>query len=288
MGAARNEMLNGFSTDPLTLTQWVLVQQQKEAPHARGNLSILLNAICVACKFVDSAVRRAGLSDLLGLAGTGNIQGEDQKKLDIVANEVFINVLRRSGQCSVLVSEEIDDEIIIEGGGEYSVVFDPLDGSSNIDCGVSIGTIYGIYKKEKTEAPSVSNVLKRGRELVGAGYCLYGSSCSMVLSVGKQPAHFTLDPSLGEFVLTSAHMRVPEAGRIYSINEGNSSLWADAISRYVQECKSPSNGKLPMSLRYVGSMVADVHRTLLYGGIFMYPADRKATQGKLRLLYEAC
>ncbi|CAL8470986.1 g10528 [Coccomyxa elongata] len=273
-------------TDPVTLTQWILTQQQIKAPNARGNLSILLNAICVACKYVEAAVRKAGLAGVLGLAGSGNVQGEDQKKLDVLANEVFINVLRRCGQCSVLVSEEIEEEIIIEGGGDYSVMFDPLDGSSNIDCGVSIGTIYGIFKKPAAEAASVKNVLRPGRELVAAGYCLYGSSCSMVISVGGPPTHFTLDPSLGEFVLTSNALHVPESGKIYSINEGNSILWDGPTSQFVRECKRPANGGAPKSLRYVGSMVADVHRTLLYGGVFMYPADEKAKSGKLRLLYE--
>ncbi|KAK9829434.1 hypothetical protein WJX72_005853 [[Myrmecia] bisecta] len=284
-------------TDPQTLTNFILNQQHLKAPQARGHLSILLNAIAVSCKFVESAVRKAGLAGLLGMAGSSNVQGEDQKKLDVLANEVFINVLRNCGQCAVLVSEENDDPIFIDEQhrGNYCVVFDPLDGSSNIDCGVSIGTIFGIYPMRPGSQGSVEDVLRPGTEMVAAGYCLYGSSCMMVLGINNGVSVFTLDPSLGEFVLTSLNVQMPLKGSIFSVNEGNESLWEEPTkrcveecqaSKYVKECKYPSKGNKPQSLRYVGSMVADVHRTLLYGGSFLYPADKKSAKGKLRLLYE--
>lgn len=270
-----------------TLSSWILTQQHLRAPNAQGNLTILLTAIAVGCKFVASAVRKAGLAGLLGLAGSANVQGEDQKKLDILSNDVFISLLTKSNQCAVLVSEENDDPIIIDEAhrGGYCVVFDPLDGSSNIDCGVSIGTIFGIYRVREGSSGSVEDVLRPGKEMVAAGYCMYGSCCNLVLSVGASVSLFTLDPSMGEFILTTPVVQVPTAGKIYSVNEGNTSSWSAAVTAAVKEYKFPEDNK-PKSLRYVGSMVADVHRTLLYGGVFLYPADAKSKKGKLRLLYE--
>lgn len=279
-----------LETDPLTLSAWILTQQHKSVG-ARGRLTVLLNAIGVGCKFVSSAVRRAGLAGMMGLAGSSNVQGEDQKKLDIVANEVFKNSLRRSGQCCILITEEEDEPIFIEEPhrGDYVVVFDPLDGSSNIDCGVSVGTIFGIYKAKNPGSGkySLEDVMRPGTELVAAGYCMYGSMSYMMITTGKGVAGFTLDPTLGEFVITHPNVQVPPKGNIYSINEGNAVNWDAATKKYVEACKAGTynNGK-PYSLRYVGSMVADVHRTLLYGGIFMYPADKKNPDGKLRMLYE--
>lgn len=212
------------------------------------------------------------------------MQGEDQKKLDVIANDVFKNVLRKSGQCAVMVSEEEDDPIFVEEAhrGRYCVVFDPLDGSSNIECGVSIGTIFGIYRVKEGSTGSLDDVLRPGREMVAAGYCMYGSMTYLAITLGAGVAGFTLDPTIGEFVLTHPDIRVPETGNIYSINEGNFLQWPASVKEYVDEAKA--TGKA--SLRYVGSMVADVHRTLLYGGIFMYPADKKNVNGKLRMLYE--
>ncbi|KAL3147454.1 Fructose-1,6-bisphosphatase, cytosolic [Trebouxia sp. C0009 RCD-2024] len=274
-------------TDPQTLVRWITDQQRKTVAGADGSLSVLLSSISVACKFVASAVGKAALAGLLGLAGSSNVQGEDQKKLDILANEVFSNMLAKSGQCSALVSEENDDLVVVEEAyrGPYCVVMDPLDGSSNIDCGVSIGTIFGIYRAQPGSSGCLEDVLRPGKEMVAAGYCMYGNNCCMVLSIGSGTNIFTLDPSIGEFVLTSANIQIPSKGSIYSINEGNEKFWQSEVSRYVRECKYPSDGP-PKSLRYVGSMVADVHRTILYGGLFLYPADSKTTSGKLRLLYE--
>lgn len=225
---------------------------------------------------------QAGLAgnDVLGMAGSSNVQGEDQKKLDLVANEVFKNVLARTGQCAVLVTEEEEEPIFIrpEQRGEYCVVFDPLDGSSNIDCGVSIGTIFGIYKVAPGSEGSLADVLRPGRDMVAAGYCMYGSMTYLMLSTGRGVSGFTLDPSLGEFVATHRDLVMPPRGSIYSINEGNAAMWDAATSAYVAEKKRPPGGGKPYSLRYVGSMVADVHRTLLYGGVFLYPADAKNTK----------
>jgi fructose-1,6-bisphosphatase I len=205
--------------------------------------------VCVACKFVQNAVRKAGLAGMLGLAGETNVQGEDQKKLDVLANEAFINVLSRCGQCGLLVSEEDEDPIVVPAAtaGGYAVVFDPLDGSSNIDCGVSIGTIYGIFKLPERgpgdPPPSGADVLRAGSTLVAAGYCLYGSSCAMVLSLnGAPPSVFTLDPSLGEFVLTADRVTVKPAGSIYSVNEGNAAAWDAGTAAYVEACKRPPAG----------------------------------------------
>ena len=223
--------------------------QHSVAPSARGSLTILLNSVCVACKFVQNAVRKAGLAGMLGLAGETNVQGEDQKKLDVLANEAFINVLSRCGQCGLLVSEEDEDPIVVPAAtaGGYAVVFDPLDGSSNIDCGVSIGTIYGIFKLPERgpgdPPPSGADVLRAGSTLVAAGYCLYGSSCAMVLSLnGAPPSVFTLDPSLGEFVLTADRVTVKPAGSIYSVNEGNAAAWDAGTAAYVEACKRPPAG----------------------------------------------
>ncbi|GAB4816067.1 hypothetical protein N2152v2_003113 [Parachlorella kessleri] len=272
-----------LQTDPFTLSAFVLSQQHIQAPSARGHLTVLLNAITVGCKFVSTSVRKAGLAGVLGLAGSSNVQGEDQKKLDILSNEVFKNVLKKSGQCCVLVTEEEDDPIFIEEGqrGEYCVVFDPLDGSSNIDCGVSVGTIFGIYKIKPGSTGSLDDVMRAGKEMVCAGYCMYGSMTYLMITLGDKVSGFTLDSALGEFVMTHPDVRIPDKGKIYSINEGNSRNWDKAVTQYVEDCKSAG-----YSLRYVGSMVADVHRTLLYGGIFMYPADKKSPKGKLRMLYE--
>ncbi|KAK9110483.1 hypothetical protein Sjap_018543 [Stephania japonica] len=215
-------------------------------------------------------------------------QGEEQKKLDVLSNEVFIKALVSSGRTSILVSEEDEEATFVEPSrrGKYCVVFDPLDGSSNIDCGVSIGTIFGIYTVKDTNEPTLNDVLQPGKNMVAAGYCMYGSSCMLVLSTGEGVNGFTLDPSLGEFILTHPDIKTPKKGKIYSVNEGNAKNWDEPTAKYVDNCKFPKDKAPAKSLRYVGSMVADVHRTFLYGGIFMYPADKKSPNGKLRVLYE--
>ncbi|XP_038683194.1 fructose-1,6-bisphosphatase, cytosolic-like [Tripterygium wilfordii] len=274
-------------TDLMTITRFVLNEQSK-FPESRGDLTILLNNIVLGCKFVCNAVSKAGLAKLIGLAGETNIQGEEQKKLDVLSNEVFIKALVSSGRTCILVSEEDEEATFVEVSmrGRYIVVFDPLDGSSNIDCGVSIGTIFGIYMVENTDNPTLEDVLKPGSHMTAAGYCMYGSSCTLVFSTGSGVNGFTLDPSIGEFILTHPDIKIPKKGKIYSVNEGNAKNWDEPTAKYVENCKFPTDGSSSKSLRYIGSMVADVHRTLLYGGIFLYPADKKSPNGKLRVLYE--
>ncbi|CAG2173599.1 unnamed protein product, partial [Oppiella nova] len=272
-----------IDTNCMTLTRFVLAEQRKVSD-ATGELTTLLNAICTAVKAVSSAVRKAGIAKLYGIAGQTNVQGEDVKKLDVLANDLFINMLKSSYTTCLLISEENDTVIEVEPekSGKYIVAFDPLDGSSNIDCLVSIGSIFAVYKKEIINGKIG---VKSGRSIVAAGYSLYGSATAIVLSMGDSVHGFMLDPSIGEFILTDPNMRVPSKGKIYSVNEGYESQWDDAIKEYVHNKKFPKSGK-PYSARYVGSMVADVHRTIKYGGIFLYPATQDAKNGKLRLLYE--
>lgn len=272
----------------MTLTQFIL-EEQHHHPAAQGDLSILLHAIEIASKYVSAQVRAAGIFDLYGAEGSTNVQGEVVKKLDVIANEAFITALKRSKKVCVMVSEENEHPIVVEASlGKYVAVFDPLDGSSNIDANVSIGTIFGIYhrKTARGETDYFPDLLQPGSQLVAAGYTLYGTATMLVLSSGNGVNGFTLDTTAGEFVLTHPNIRVPPKGNIYSVNEGNSAFWYEPVKRYVNGVKNPPKGN-PYSLRYVGSMVADVHRTLVYGGIFLYPADKRSKQGKLRLLYEA-
>ncbi|KAG1143158.1 hypothetical protein G6F37_009431 [Rhizopus arrhizus] len=272
----------GTGEDLITLTRWVISQQQY-APEATGDLTLLLTAIQFGCKFVASKVKQAGLVNLLGLTGAANVQGEDVKKLDVLANDIFRNALIGSGKACLLVSEEDENAMIIENEsqrGKYVVTFDPLDGSSNIDCGVSIGTIFGIFKVKDESNPNITDCIRSGRELIAAGYCMYGSYCEMILSVGNGVNGFTLDPSIGEFIMTHPKITMPPSGKIYSVNEGNYKYFDEPSKKYVDHVKQK------YSARYVGSMVSDIHRTLLYGGIFGYPADSKSKKGKLRILYE--
>jgi fructose-1,6-bisphosphatase I len=271
-------------TNPLTMT-FHLIESQKHHKEAKGDFTILLNSIQTACKYISSKVRKAGMVNLYGNIGATNITGDIQKKLDVLANEVFINTLKSSNECCVILSEEEEEPIILLEDAKYIVAFDPLDGSSNIDANVTIGSIFGIWKR-KSEKLQESDMLQTGDDLIASGYCVYGSSTQLVTCIDKVVNGYTLDPSLGEFILTHPNIKIPETNSIYSINEGNSVLWDKTISDYVLKKKSPPKGKNPYSLRYIGSMVADVHRTLLYGGIFMYPADSKSPEGKLRLMYE--
>ncbi|KAF7363447.1 Fructose-1,6-bisphosphatase, cytosolic [Mycena sanguinolenta] len=294
------------STDLITLTRHVLHDQLRLGAAATGDLTLLLTAIQVTSKFIATNVRKARLINLVGLAGETNIQGEEQKKLDILSNDIMVNALRASGRTAVLVSEELEEAIFIEekNKGKYCVVFDPLDGSSNIDAGVNIGTIFGIYKIRDGSKGTLEDVLRPGSEMVAAGYTMYGSSANLVLSTGSGVNGYTLDASLGEFILTHPNVnspflnvvcqlkfrlqiQIPPRGKIYSFNEGNSMYFNPPVVSYLKSIKFPAPPKTPYSARYIGSMVADVHRTLLYGGIFGYPDDKKSKSGKLRLLYEA-
>lgn len=282
-----------------TLTTWLLREEIKG--NITGELAIVLSSISVACKQIASLVNRSGISNLTGVAGAQNVQGEDQKKLDVVSNEVFCNCLRSSGRTGILASEEEDLPIAVEEtySGNYVVVFDPLDGSSNIDAGISVGSIFGIYEPDeqcslddmddpkKMMENCVMNVCQPGNCLLASGYCLYSSSTILVLTVGKGVYGFTLDPLVGEFVLTHPEVKIPEVGKIYSFNEGNYQMWDPEVKDYIDSLKDPAKwGGKPYSSRYIGSLVGDFHRTLLYGGIYGYPADLKSKNGKLRLLYE--
>uniref|UniRef100_A0A7S3G439 fructose-bisphosphatase n=1 Tax=Palpitomonas bilix TaxID=652834 RepID=A0A7S3G439_9EUKA len=262
-----------------TLIQHILNEYKHDKEH-QADLVGLFNGIEYAVKVVADNVRRAGITNLYGVAGAMNESGDDQKKLDVIANEIFVSTLIASHKVDTMASEE-DKEIIKvpeHYRGEYSVTFDPLDGSSNIDAGVSVGTIFGVYKG--------SDVLKTGDNLIAAGYALYSACTTIVLTTGKGVYGFTLTPSAGEFIMSHEKITIPNRRSIYSVNEGNAAQWYKGVKDYVESRKHPEDGKKAYSLRYIGSMVADIHRTLLYGGIFMYPGDKKNPNGKLRLLYE--
>jgi len=276
-------MSDTFDSDSQTLNRFVMASTRDH------ELVILMNAIATSCKLITSAVQRAGIAHLYGLAGEVNSTGDDQKKLDVLSNEMMINSLVNSGVCSVLVSEENEEPIFVNENkrGKFCVAFDPLDGSSNIDCNVSVGTIFSVYETAGDEA-SVDDLLRSGEHCVCAGYVAYSSAVEMVFTFKNKGVHgFCLDSTIGEFVHTRVNMLFPEDGgkRIFSCNEGNSVHWDAAIKGAVDEFKSAEIGK-PYSARYVGSMVADIHRTILYGGVYVYPADNKSPKGKLRLLYE--
>ncbi len=269
--------------DIKTLSEFI-VERQGEFPGATGDLSSLLTAFRLAAKIVSREANKAGLlADILGAAGNENVQGEQQQKLDVYANELFIRMMRTQGCVCAVASEENDDIVHFDNGGKYVVTMDPLDGSSNIDVNVSIGTIFSIYKRISTgPKAALEDFLQPGSAQIAAGYIVYGSSTMLVYTTGHGVNGFTLDPSIGTFCLSHPGMRSPVDGKIYSINEGNWLEFSDGVRNYVDECK-----KQRMSARYIGSLVADFHRNLLKGGIYLYPGTRKAPKGKLRLLYEA-
>ena len=274
-----------------------IYNEQRDFPSATGEFSEILSQIALAAKVVSYEVNRAGLVDITGAVGATNIQGEDQQKLDVFANEQFITALSDNCHVSVIASEE-DENLIhtdtdqVHRPGKYAVAIDPLDGSSNIDVNVSIGTIFSIHRRvTEGDAGASSDVLQAGLNQLAAGYILYGSSTMMVYTVGRGVHGFTLDPSIGEFMLSHHKMQMPERGMTYSINEGNYPYWAQETQEWIDSLKGTNNpaGK-PHSLRYIGSLVADFHRTLFLGGIFAYPMDHRdpdSPRGKLRLLYEA-
>jgi len=280
--------------NPLTLTRFIL-SRQRSHPGATGDLTLVLNSIATATKSISSAVRRAGLTGLLGLQGSSNISGDDQKKLDVISNQIFINLLSSTGVVAAIVSEE-DDEMIVcppleDTTQKYIVVMDPLDGSSNIDCNGTIGSIFGIFRRRDiTVKVTDEDALLQGKNLVCAGYAAFGSSTQLVIAFEEDVREktgvncFTLDPTIGEFVLSIQDLKFSNTQqRIYSANEGSLNSFPSFVKSFLAECKE---GEKPYSLRYVGSMIADVHRTILYGGCFIYPCTLSAPQGKLRLLYE--
>ena len=274
-----------------TLGQFI-IERQKDFPYAKGELSRLLRDIGIASKIVNREVNKAGLVNILGEAGSTNTHGEDVKKLDVFANEQFIAALSSGGECCAIASEENEDVVIIENevskNAKYVVAMDPLDGSSNIDVNVSIGTIFSIYRRTSTSGPgTLEDFLQPGTKQVAAGYVIYGSSTMLVYTTGKGVNGFTLDPSIGEFCLSHPDLQTPEQGAIYSINEGNFIHFPEGVKKYIRYCQeNDKQTSRPYSSRYIGSLVADFHRNLIKGGIFIYPPTAKAPKGKLRLLYE--
>lgn len=272
----------------VTLTQHVLTRQHLH-PEARGQFSGLLTQIGVAGKLIAAQVRRAGLIEIWGNTGETNVQGESVKKLDRIANDTLKEVLRRSGCVAVMASEEEPDAVVVEPelAGDYVVAFDPLDGSSNIEASVSIGTIFAIYPRLKDTPPGPAHLLRPGRAQVAAGYIIYGSSTVLVYTDGNTVDCFTLDPSCGEFFLTREAMRYRSETRILSLNECNEATWPRWVAPYIGAIKgrnTPTNRRV--TDRHIGSLVADFHRNLVKGGLFLYPTDRTTGRGKLRLLYE--
>lgn len=278
-----------YTRDIVTINEFIH-EREKDFPYSTGDLSSLLTDIVIASKIINRDVNRAGLTNILGEYGNTNVQGEDQKKLDVIANDAFVAALKAGQKCCGIASEEEDDFMAFgikgESHGHYVVAFDPLDGSSNIDVNVSIGTIFSIYRTVFPGDPArLEDFLQPGSELVAAGYVLYGSSTMLVYTTGRGVNGFTLDPSIGEFCLSHPNIMTPKKGNIYSINEGNYADMPQGVQQYIEYCKS-NDGKKPYSGRYIGSLVADFHRNLIKGGIYIYPGTTKDPNGKLRLLYE--
>jgi fructose-1,6-bisphosphatase I len=265
-----------------------IIDEERIYPSATGEFSNLLRDITLAIKIVQKEVSMAGLVDILGLTGSKNIHGEAVKKLDIYANDKIIQSMSQGGHFAALASEENEDIVLIperSKWAKYIMLFDPLDGSSNIDVNINIGTIFSIYKRVSSlgTEPATEDFLQPGNKLLAAGYVIYGPSTVLVYSSGHGVHAFTLDPGIGEFLLSHKNLQIPQRGNIYSANEGNYNLWDDKLKLYIDHIKNQDGN---YSLRYIGSLVADFHRTLMYGGIFIYPGDKKNPNGKLRLQYE--
>lgn len=274
----------------LSFTAWLL-RNQAEHPGARGELSSILAHISLAARSIAHQVSVAPLTNLHGKAGTSNVQGEEQAKLDLVSDQHFRGALAHCGHVATLVSEEMDEPDFVDAPSDdakYTLFYDPLDGSSNIDVNVTVGTIFGVHQRAVREKHRASELLRPGSEQVAAGYVMYGSSTMMVLCVGSGKVHgFTLAPGVGEFFLTHPDLRMPEVGKTYSVNESRTTAWDQRTRDLVQRFRDGGIPGGPRSARYVGSLIADFHRTLLKGGIFMYPGEAAKPEGKLRLLYEA-
>ena len=277
-----------LSTELVTLNGFIN-QQERKFPGAHGTLSGLLRSVGLAAKIVNRELNKAGLVDILGDHGATNVQGETVKKMDVFANEHFIAAFKRGRRCCGIVSEEDEDLILTdEHGAQYLICMDPLDGSSNIDVNVGVGTIFSIFKRLHNDHPvSKEDFLQKGVAQVAAGYVIYGTSTMLIYTAGNGVNGFTLDPTIGEFCLSHPDMQMPKNGNIVSVNMGYIQTFPDAVKNYVNACTVlDKSQKKPYSIRYIGSMVADLHRTMLKGGIFMYPSSTDAPNGKLRLLYE--
>jgi fructose-1,6-bisphosphatase I len=276
----------------LTLDEFT-IQQLRSVPGATGELSSLLRDIGLAAKRVNVEVNKAGLVDILGDAGSVNVQGEEVKKLDVFANNHFTGVLKHGISCAGIASEELDDIVVfddeVSNNAKYVCMYDPLDGSANIDVNVSIGTIFAVYRRltEKGKPCDRNDFLQKGINMVAAGYIIYGSSTMLVYATRRGVNGFTLDPSIGEWTLSHPDIKCPDAGNIYSVNHGHFFRYDEGVREYIHRCqaKTKATGG-PYTQRYIGSMVADVHRNLIKGGIFMYPGTTDKPKGKLRLLYE--
>lgn len=282
-----------FNNKKLITLDEFTIQETRKFANATGELSALLRDISLACKMINKQVNKAGLVDIIGKYGATNIQGEEQMKLDIYSDEMLINVLRNSSECAGIASEENDEIVAFEDeysvNSKYVVLFDPLDGSSNIDVNTSIGTIFSIYKRvSPLGSPcTIEDFQQPGTKLMAAGYIIYGSSTMLVYATKLGVNGFTLEPSIGEFCLSHPNMVCKEDGKIYSLNQGNTCKYDDATRAFLDYCMQDDKAAgLPLTHRYIGSMVADLHRTLIKGGIFLYPADNKNKNGKLRLMYE--
>lgn len=274
----------------ITTLEQFLVDQQSLYKDAKGSLSRIFRSLELAAKIVNRDVRKAGLVDILGTHGSTNVQGEEQKKLDVLANEIFINAISKCGEVCVIISEENDEPIFVEGceNEKYILSMDPLDGSSNIDVNASIGTIFSIYKRtDFQQKPTEKDYLQKGKDQIAAGYFIYGSSTMLVYTTGISVNGFTLDDGIQEFCLSHPNIQIPEEGKIFSINEGNYSDFPNGIKNYISWCKEKDKeSNRPYGARYIGSLIADFHRNLLKGGIFIYPPTEKTPNGKLRLMYE--
>ncbi len=279
------------STKFMTIARHIIVEQSKY-PGATGELSKLLHDLSLAAKVISLEVNKAGLVDIIGFTGDNNVHGEQVKKLDVFAHDMMVKAMDHGGHLCVMASEEEEDIVQIPKEfhlGKYVLLFDPLDGSSNIDANISIGTIFSIYKRITPDGTpgTMEDCLQPGVKQVAAGYIVYGSSTMLVYTAGAGVHGFTLDPAFGEFILSHPNIQTPKKSKIYSINEGNYLYWHPGLKKYIKYLQDEDKDtSRPYSARYIGSMVADIHRNLLYGGIFMYPADSRNPNGKLRLQYE--
>ena len=283
-------MVHNTSTSVVTIERYI-IEQERLHPEATGELSGLLYDIALAAKMIANKVRSAGLADILGSEGRENVQGETQQKLDVLANEIIVKAMDHGGRLCAMASEEEPGIIHIPEGfkcGKYILLFDPLDGSSNIDVNVPVGTIFSVMRKiTRGTRGEMEDILQPGRRQVAAGYVIYGSSTMLVYTTGQGAHGFTLDPSIGEFLLSHPNIRIPEDGRYLSVNDSYEQHWEEPVKALMRRYRGLDGERKPLSVRYVGSLVADFHRNLLGGGVFCYPANRKAPRGKLRLLYEA-
>ncbi|MBC7790065.1 MAG: class 1 fructose-bisphosphatase [Anaerolineae bacterium] len=283
-------MVQHTATSVVTIERYI-IEQERLHPEATGELSGILYDVALAAKMIASKVRRAGLADILGSADAENVQGEIQQKLDVFANETLIRAMDHGGRLCAMASEEEPGIIQIPDNfrcGKYVLLFDPLDGSSNIDVNVPVGTIFSVMRKiTRGTRGEMEDMLQPGRRQVAAGYIIYGSSTMLVYTTGQGAHGFTLDPSIGEFLLSHPDIRIPAVGRYLSVNDSYEQFWEEPVKALMRRYRGLDGERKPLNVRYVGSLVADIHRNLLGGGVFAYPANQKSPKGKLRLLYEA-